>query len=246
MTKGFVIGALAVLAFIGAGCTEPLIGDVLVEKQATAGGVFYDVQYRCRGEQKTAEVAGAPVAQAVYCVGDAQLAVLNDSGDLVATWKMPVSEDKEAPVLGEITSLGADRLLVFFSKDECSTVGNCGVGMSYPAGTLVVDIADKKIDELENMPGGVPIWNSEETKAVMVPETCGGGGCGTAALVGYDVEKDEQKTLTEEKGANEVNAQDAEGNKVAYWQNVTWKDNNTIEAVLRMPDGDEDRIEIDF
>lgn len=246
MTKGFIFGAFAVLALMGAGCTEPLIGDVLQEEQATAGGVFYDVQYRCRGEQKSAEVAGAPVAQAVYCVGDAQLAVLNDSGDIVATWKTSVSEDGEAPVLGDITSLGDDRLLVFFGKDECSTVGNCGVGMSYPAGTLVVDIADKKIDELENMPGGDPIWNADETKAVIVPETCGGGGCSTAALVGYDLEKDEQRVLTAEAGSNEVNAQDAQGNKLAYWKSVSWKDNDTVEAVLFVPGEDERVITVDY
>lgn len=246
MTKGFAFGALAVVAMVGAGCAELLIGDVLVEEQATAGGDFYDVQYRCRGEQKTASVPGAPVSDAVFCVGDAQLAVLDDAGNIVATWRTSASKDEDAPVLGDVTSLGSDRLLIYFAKDECSTVNNCGVGTPYPAGTHVVDVSEGSLDELENMPDGNPIWNSDETKAVIIPSTCGGGGCGLAALVGYDILVDEQTTLTTEKGADEVYAQDAVGNDVPYWKSVTWKDNDSVVAVLVLPDGTEDVVDVEY
>jgi hypothetical protein len=235
---------------------QPVVNpeQTVAVKTFSGYGKVLNFYHFCTGKLETYTINDQffyPMEQ--YCLGDNRLAVEYSPGKFVDIKKETVTDAKNAPVLLKVEQIMQSKIfLISYVPDNCSTLYDCGAGMpthyvthSFNADTLMYQV-------LHNFPGrGKPIWNNDGTKAVFIPDTCGGAGCDEDVLKGYSLDTDKVKDLTTEKASENIN-NDAVLKDKRIWRSVSWdydkdhKQTNTITARILNPDGTEKEIKITF
>lgn len=197
------------------------------------GETTYTFRQRCNGK-----IDVAPNQTIPFCIGDNQLTVTAGDEKPVVLDNTSDVTAQAAPVLRPLhfvpSSSGKGTLLVSYGPDTCVTTDDCGgdfepnhVTHAYALGT-----AEAKLRPLSHYPvTGKGVWNPSGTKAVFIPETCGGASCVESTLIGYDLAADVAQPATTQKAAGSMTeAKDSAGKRLAQWVTVTWKSETEFTA----------------
>lgn len=209
----------------------------------------YSFLHRCVGEVKTASFQGA--IETNFCLGKNRLEIF-DGLKATTLDEADVIEAAKAPLLLGVqylaqTSSTTATVLISYSPEPCATTNDCGASMQTNYVTMSYSLKDGQIKKLPNFPAtGKLLWNSEATKAVSLPLTCGGAGCATGAIKGYDLNADALKDVTTDKAAEEKDAQSATGDKLPYWKDLKWTDATHVTAVIVTPGKPDKKVEVAF
>lgn len=219
-------------------------GTVVVEKNIKFDGSEINLQYRCAGEiKKGVERVGDPAEDVSFCVGDYSLvAKVGDQSTMIASGHAISGND--SPVFLGAEAVGDQGNIFISYKPSCASTGDCGAGMATNDVTYVFHSKDASVQPIANFPpNGKPLWNAIFTKALFIPETCGGAGCDLAPIIGYDLVKDSPKDVTVEKGvglgqdSTASDATDPVGDRLPVWKSVEWIAGDTFNATLIKVDG---------
>jgi len=139
------------------------------------------------------------------------------------------------------TKNNAHILVEFRDYAYCFATNKCRHGIS-SGYNYSIDVLSATTTFLNSFPPGSKIdsvyWNPEGTRAVIVESTCMEGGCDKAPLGGYDLEKDEFRTITKEQAVGSVSYTDVDlAAYGAHWKSVEWKSDKEFAATLINPDG---------
>ncbi len=182
-----------------------------------------------------------------YCLGENQLNVETPNGTLTLE-KKTVTSASHAPVLVDAKLVSvengkyADFVLLSYPVDACFNSDDCGAGgpSNFVTGKYSLGDTDMPYQSVGNYPrNGKPTWNPSATKAIFIPETCGGAGCGQESLIGYTLATAKTKEVTTEKAAGLSGGQafDVDGKDLPEWYFVTWTDDSSFTATIKNPDG---------
>lgn len=89
-------------------------------------------------------------------------------------------------------------------------------------------------------------WSNTALKAVFIPTTCEMMGCIAAPLMGYDIETDQVRPITEERAMGKTLNPDEFSGTTPYWANVKNLSNNQWSAELISADGHRRSITFTF
>jgi hypothetical protein len=180
-----------------------------------------------------------------FCVAENRLVASVSGGEPVEITVKDAESASAAPVLSKLEYVaGSNNVLISYGPDACATTGACDVGMPYHRVSFALDASTSVSRRLVGFPGtGSFIWSQDGVKALIVPDTCGGGGCGIAPLSVYDLAKDAVKAVTEDQAAGMHDfangtfvppLTDAEGKQMPAWVSATWAaDNQSFSAEIR-------------
>lgn len=213
----------------------------LTQENVVWNGNVYQFVHRCKGEVKVAEEQATP-----FCIGQNQLAVIDPSSNVKILKTDTIIAAADAPVLLSAdlipsTQKNSGNVLLSYSVETCATTNDCGAGMPTNYVRFVYNLGTQTLRGLKAFPNeGKPAWNPSGTKAIFYPSTCGGAGCGVVSLGGYDLSKDEMKSVTNvEAAANEngdTDLVDAGGKKLPVWTDIYWKNDSDFVAIVQNPD----------
>lgn len=206
-------------------------------------------EHRCFG---TVEGVGTPTGDSDagpgYCLGKNQLVAVDGDGNEQVMDETTLVNPSGALALQGVSSIASGRVvLVSYGVDACFTFGNCGLGDPSNHVSFQYDLATRATAYQPNYPAyGTLRWNAKGTKAVFLLPVCGGAGCDAPVPVKlYDLAKDVVTNLTSETGAESVGAKSNQGDAIAYWKELTWKDADTVTVTRVTPDGKEKVFTID-
>ncbi|HWQ99790.1 MAG TPA: hypothetical protein VN397_03015 [Candidatus Methylomirabilis sp.] len=216
---------------------------VITQKTVSWNGVAVQFAQRCKGQAKVGYVFGGEQQPISYCIGENQLVFIDAASNVKVLKTQTVSTAADALVL-----LGADlvpgsqkgAVLISYTVETCTTTNDCGAGMPTNYVRWVYNLSDQSLRGLSKYPDyGRPTWNPSGTKAVFIPDTCGGAGCDVAPLTGYDLLADTAKSVTTVKaaGTDGGQAQDVSGTRLQQWGSVTWKNDTDFTATYFPTDG---------
>lgn len=182
-----------------------------------------------------------------FCLGRNQLVVeTRGQGEQIVS-DVTITKPEEAPILSRVLSLadsGNGAVLISYTPQPCATIDDCGVGNG---GQDRLNLAYFGISgeskALRNIPGpGTFAWNHTENKALVVPDTCGGTGCTTSEILGYDLTSDSVRTVTTEKAAGDKDSESsplssADGTTLPRWKNLRWTNESQFTADIVSPSG---------
>ncbi len=195
----------------------------------------------CKGQAKEIYLFGDERRPASYCLGENRLVILDKSAEPKVLQSSNVTDDAAAPILIKTETVPSSTvILISYAPDPCTTTGDCGVGMPTNYVTFAYDQRDGKFRAIAKYPSdGTPIWNPAGTKAIFVPDTCGGAGCQSIPLIGYDVTRDATQSVTTDKavGTPDGQARDAAGKPLPRWSKIIWKNDVDFIADLVQIDG---------
>lgn len=225
-------------------------GAVVTEKSIRAGGSDVSIQYLCFGEIKegVGEFKGAKDVPS-YCVGSYELvALIGDSSVSIGSGQ--ATSGKDAPILSKIKAFGPrESMLLISFKPSCTATGDCGLGMPMNSISFVFSSEDFSSRAISHFPEqGTPIWNALATKALFIPDTCGGGGCSTLPVLGYDIEKDEERDVTTEvavglgEDGKPSDAMNVFGDRLPSWKSVEWNGADAFTAIFVDVDGTQKEV----
>lgn len=219
--------------------TPPTPADdhqVITQKTVNWNDAPVQIAQRCKGTVKLAYVFGDPREPISFCIGENQLVFIDTESRVRILQTQIVSDAKDAPILLEAALVPGSKtgsVLISYPTDTCMTTYSCGAGMPTNYVRWVYNITDQSLRAISNYPdSGYATWNSSGTKAILIPDTCGGAGCDVAPLTGYDLLTDTTKTLTAIKaaGSQSHQAQDVNGTRLQQWGLVTWKNDTDFSA----------------
>lgn len=220
-------------------------GNTVSERSLKVGSTDVVLQYRCSGEiKKGAEAIGSEGSEVLsFCVGDYELVALISGQSLVVA-SGHATNGNDSPVLMGAESVGDQGMMLVSFKPSCASVGDCGAGIPVNNQSFVVRVADRSVQPIANIPpNGTPVWNAIYTKALFIPETCGGAGCDLAPIIGYELTGDRAKDLTKEKAVglsadmSMTDATDPTGDRLPIWKSIEWDGNDAFTAVMIGADG---------
>lgn len=211
-------------------------------------GQVYNFLHRCLGEVKAGQGSSSAPS---YCVGDNQLVLHRPNGEEQILQSGLSQDSSSSPVLSgvELLDVMSDvdgTVLISYGVDSCVTTNDCGAGMNYNRVSMAYNLRD--VDSaphvLVNYPGtGWPTWQGGRsgTKAIFVPDTCGGAGCDLSPLYGYNLDQDKTTPLTSlGQAAGVFNggvASTVDGKALPVWQlNITWKNDSDFTAQILQTD----------
>ncbi len=222
--------------------------EIVTQKSVSLNGKTYKFVHYCSGNIKQEKIEGAQFKPVFYCLGENKLVFIGSDGKTLNIKKEKIIDASTAPILIDaqiIPSVNiAKIILVSYSSEPCSTMGDCGVGDSTNFATIVFDISKSTFRIIKEYPKkGIANWNKFGAKAVFYPHTCGGAGCDIDSLIGYNLFLDEAKNIT-----NEQAAYDSDGceDEVVCWSDLRWIDDNRISAIINYPDGRKKEINASF
>jgi hypothetical protein len=229
-------------------------GTVIDEKILDVNEKRIAFQYRCSGEAKKGlDRINMLTGILSYCVGDYSLvAVVGDQAVDIASGHAVDGHD--APVLQKVELL-SDKGNVLISFDSsCASTLDCGAGMPTNYVTYLFRMNDLSSKVISNFPPlGTPVWNILETKALFIPDTCGGAGCSMAPIIGYDLANDSATDLTEEKAVgisgediSYSDVTDAMGDRLPVWKSAGWNVGDTFTAIMIDIDGSQKQVKGTF
>jgi hypothetical protein len=228
-------------------------GSVVSEKKINAAGKNIVFQYRCSGEiKKGLDTIGNPAEIFSYCVGDYALVALEGDQSIDIT-SGHAKDGYDAPVLQKIEVLNDQKNILISFKPSCASTLDCGAGMPTNYVTHLYRINELSSRSISNYPPfGSPVWNALETKALFIPDTCGGAGCSMAPIIGYDLEHDSSIDLTQERaaglseGMKSSDITDAMGDRLPVWKTVQWNVGDAFTAVMIKEDGKTENVKGTF
>lgn len=195
----------------------------------------------CKGEPKEVYLFDDERRPVSYCMGENRLVVIEKAAEPKVLMTQNVTEAAQAPILIKVELVPSSGLvLISYSPEPCTTTGDCGVGTPSNYVTLAYNPKDGQARPINKYPSdGIPIWNAAGTKAIFVPDTCGGAGCQVIPLIGYDVTRDATQSVTTDKavGTKENSAKDASGQPLPRWGAIQWKSDADFVANLIKIDG---------
>jgi hypothetical protein len=218
--------------------------SVLAEKHVTVGSSNITIQSRCSGDiKKGVEKIGDPAEDVSFCIGDYELVATMGSQSVVIA-SGHAGSGTDSPVLLKAETIASSTDVLISYLPSCASTGDCGVGMPTNQVTFALHAKDSSVQSISHFPpNGTPVWNDLATKALFIPETCGGAGCDVAPVIGYDLTKDSSKAITNEKAVGlgtdgkASDATDPVGNRLPVWQSVQWNVGDTFSATLLKDDG---------
>lgn len=224
-------------------------GTVVAEKLVTIDGSPIAIQYRCSGEiKKGVERVGDPAEEISFCVGDFELVAMIRDQSIIITSGHAVS-GVDSPVLLKAVAVGDQGNVLISYKPYCASTGDCGAGLPMNEVTHVLRAKDASVQTISHFPpSGIPVWNSLFTKALFIPETCGGAGCDLAPIIAYDLVSDSSKDITKEKAvglgkdAKTADATDPVGDRLPVWRSIEWLTGDAFTAVMLKSDGSQQKV----
>lgn len=191
-----------------------------------------------------------------FCLGRNQLVVETQGQAEQIVSDVTISKPEDAPILSQVVSLadsGNGAVLIGYAPQPCATVDDCGVG---DEGRGRLNLAyfgiSSESKALRNIPGrGTFAWNHTENKALVIPDTCGGTGCTTSEILGYDLTSDSVRTVTTEKAAGDQGSgssplSSADGTTLPRWKNLRWTNEAQFAVDIVSPSGAVRRINGSF
>lgn len=227
------------------GDANKVFGSVIAERRVKVGNADIPLEYRCSGEvKKSLETFGSEKPESLpYCVGDYELVALISGQSLVVS-SGHAADGNDAPVLMGAENIGDQGIVLVSFKPSCISMGDCGSGIPVNNQSFMIRTQDRSVQPIANVPpNGSPVWNPIHTKALFIPETCGGAGCDLAPVIGYDLASDRAKDLTKEKAVglgkdtSMTDATDPAGDRLPVWKSVEWDGNDEFKAVMVGSDG---------
>lgn len=215
-------------------------------------GMQYLFIHRCLGEVK---LGTGDSSMREYCVGDNQLSLRTEDGEESIIQSGFSQDVTNAPMLfgAESINVNSDAkgtVLLSYQPDPCAPPkGECGAGSAYNYVNFAYGLQDGSLQPLKNYPGtGWPTWNAGigGTRAIFIPDTCGGAGCDLGPLTEYDLSTDTAQPLSSlgqaggvEVRAEQLNAMDANSQSLPTWVNgsIHWKNDVDFTIQIRQPDG---------
>lgn len=195
----------------------------------------------CKGVAKEVYLFGDERRPVSYCLGENQLVVIQKGTAPKVLLTQNFAEDVNAPILIKVETVPSSNLvLISYSPEPCTTTGDCGVSAPINYVTLAYNLKDGTVRAIKKYPSdGQPLWNTSGTKAIFVPDTCGGAGCQAIPLIGYELTQDATRSITTDKavGTTESQAADASGVPLPRWGAVQWKTDTDFVANLIKIDG---------
>ncbi len=211
---------------------------IITQKTVTWNGSVYQIAQRCKGEVKVADQQSVP-----FCLGSSQLVAIDASSNVKVLKTDSVASAANAPVLLSADLVPGSQkgaVLISYTVETCTTTNDCGAGMPTNYVRSVYNLSDQSLRGLSKYPDyGRPTWNPSGTKAVFIPDTCGGAGCDVAPLTGYNLLTDTAMPVTTVKAAGTEGgqAQDVSGTRLQQWGSVTWKNDTDFTATYFPTDG---------
>lgn len=195
----------------------------------------------CKGVAKEVYLFGDERRPVSYCLGENQLVVIQKGAESKVLLTQNITGDVNAPILIKVETVPSSNLvLISYSPEPCTTTGDCGVGAPINYVTLAYNLKDGTVRAIKKYPSdGQPLWNASGTKAIFVPDTCGGAGCQAIPLIGYDLTQDATRSITTDKavGTQETAARDASGQPLPKWGAIQWKNDSDFVANIIKIDG---------
>ena len=226
--------------------------QVITQKTVNWQGDAVQFTHRCKGQVKAGNLFGGAELPISYCIGENQLVFTDAASNMKIIQTDTIAADIEAPVL-----IGADlvpgsktgAVLISYAVEACAVGGeDCGVGIPSHYVRWVYNLADQSLRGVGQFPRwGWPTWNPSGTKAIFIPDTCGGAGCDVAPLIGYNLLTDKAADVTSLAAAGceheGCRAQEAgTGDPIQQWGPVTWKDETTFSVVLFHADDTKEQV----
>lgn len=203
--------------------------------------------HRCVNGQVSTQRSEWSGQMHTFCVGKNQLFVREEGKETLLDERM-VGEAKDAPILlqANVVSVGpaqrSTKILVSYAPEVCTTTKDCGVGMPTNLVSHLYVRGSGALRQLSNFPKqayGLGVWNTSFTKALFYPKTCGGAGCVTEALYGYNLERDQfVEGLTRDKAAEAgEESPDSAGKPLPMWDRIEWTSDTDFRARIMDPSG---------
>ncbi len=203
------------------------------------GSSTFFITHRCDGVVHT---DSGPTN--TYCLGRNQLISQRPDGQELVISDEQIDSAERAPLLVRVerpVNADSDLVLLSYSENPCVTVGDCGVGSRTNFVSHAYSLSTNEVRILHNYPArGKAFWNPSTTKAVIIPLTCGGAGCGQEPLTGYSLADDTVSTLTREIAAGDESGLPLvglDGGGTRTWMTVEWTSNDTFRATVDLPSG---------
>lgn len=230
-----------------------IVGTVLLNtKTIVWNNKIYVFIHTCDGKVKVGTLFGGEGEKIGFCLGRNTLTLLDSDEKVTLISDITETDINKVPVLIHVELLPKSpngTALVSYSQESCTTNGDCGAGMPTNYATVAVDLNNGSYRNIRNYPErGTPVWNLMATKAIFIPQTCGGAGCLTAPIIGYNLKKDETNgRLTTEVAAGDdaqlslgvSNYPSNQEVKQQYWKNLSWTTDSQFTAVIVDVDGKE-------
>lgn len=195
-----------------------------------------------------------------YCDGTNWLVVSKDGGPWQTLVTIPSTSAKDAPYFdnalfvtpnnnGSTAQIPQEIVLAFYSG-SCVLDGDfCGAGMDWQFFNYALNTQTMELKTIKNYPGTGELFWDNAGHAAFVPETCGGGGCGTTTIGLYDLNTDTvNDQIVTDLGVGDsqylnrlnppANPTDENGKKQAVWTKLGWNSRDTLwHATLLNADG---------
>jgi hypothetical protein len=195
----------------------------------------------CKGQTKEVYLFGDERRPVSYCLGENRLVMIEKSAEPKVLQTQNITEDSNAPILIKAETVPSSTIiLISYAPEPCTTIGDCGAGQPTNYVTLAYDQKAGQLKPITKYPtDGTPIWNAAGTKAIFIPDTCGGAGCQIIPLIGYDVTRDATQSATTDKavGAKDGQARDVAGKPLPRWGMVKWTSDSDFTAEIVQVDG---------
>lgn len=255
---------LGVVMLLGAGCSaqtniqagapsstgQPsgVQPEIIEQREVVVEGKTLVLAHICEGESK--EERGIR-----FCLGKNRVELINQDNDTrIVIPEIAVSSSLEAPSLMRAeripSAVETGRILLSYEPNPCRLEDDCGG--AGPRGPLFTHVwsarppADPARRIHQYPSGGGAYWNPSGTKAIFIPDTCGGAGCLPAPLSGYDLAKDSFTTLTQERAVDQQ-ATKSDGSSVPVWvPDIVWKGDNNAVATIVDPNGTSRKVNVVF
>ncbi len=182
-----------------------------------------------------------------YCIGKNTLIFSN--GIATSTIATDIATDAaSAPELADIvwppySPAGKSNALISYQTSSCNiSTDFCGAGMAENSYNFVLNEKDGTVRKIVNFPGtGKAVWSIDGVHALFIPSTCGGAGCGTSEIIGYNIETDAAAAVTKEKAVGEREFIMA-GENGDTWTSVYWITDKKFGATIVKKDGTQKAI----
>ncbi len=221
--------------------TETGSNIVMVEREFVMQGGPIKITQACDGTVTSKKREGDEPFK--HCVGKNVLKFEDGTRTKIIASSIALT-DEESPVFDDIQLVGSNtktpRLIIAYEPNACLTAHiDCPEigGPTYVKHGWVFNVGDltvRKIAEYQENTKA-PVWNAAGTKALVIQDTCGEGGCIQLAIIGYDLDRDIAKSVTTQEATGGQYA-DAEMPR-PRWESVAWKTNTSFVATMLLKDG---------
>lgn len=187
-----------------------------------------------------------------YCLGKNTLMYSDSSRTKTIASETIIEGYQEPPILlgVYVVSSVTDRSRIFISykTDTCLTSNKGCPEIAVPSDNfvhynIVFNIGNMTFRQIANYPAnGTAVWNAPGTHALFIKDTCSEGGCNKSGIIGYDLDRDIEKSVTTEQAVGGDYPVAETKMFGAHWKSVMWKSDTQFSATLVNPDSTEKMV----